>query len=738
MKQQFGLIDLYQMFLRRRWILLYAVLGCLLISALHLAFKSPVYISGSTFSLEPIRNNSMGFNPGNYYYYQDQTRPLEYYQAIISSRQFMGSLLEAVSKQDTLLSRIHISQKVLESTVGSSLSLSSSKFTNFIRLTAKANDPTLAYLIAQEVTDLFKIRCQEVDKEEQQNAVNYIEEQKRIASEKLDEAERALNQFKEQANLGVSTLEDGGITKELARMENQLTAIQTDKQLAEANLAAYVRKLSQIQGLEDTPAVDTRSPQLDAFREELSNLEAQRGRLAQTADPSGAQVAALDRQIEDKKRAMINFFLKSANRTSDAAADGSITLWKSLQERKITEELNVFVLANREQYYKNLIAGFKKRNPNLMKSTTELMRLSRAKSVSENLYNFLLQRGEETKIQAATGTGGISIIDRPSFPRNPISKNTTMRLLMAMILGLSLGVGIILVLEYTNNTIRSQDDISDYLKIPMMGVVPDFKIIGKESKPAQFAWLQTKKKKKTLQKPDPGRTDVVHPEKFLILNLKSKDPVVEAYRNIRSNFQFAGVDKKRRSVLVSSPDPGDGKTVTTANLGIIFAMLGFKVVIVDADLRKPKQHSMCGLKQEPGLTEALIDGLALKDISKPSGIENLNIISSGKRPPNPAEMLASRKMAEFIESLEKTADLVIYDSPPLSVVTDPMILVSKMDGVLMVLRHQGTNRFQALDVVERVHKAGGDVLGAVLNRTNVSAGYGYYYRYYYNKYYHKD
>jgi succinoglycan biosynthesis transport protein ExoP len=731
MKQQFGLLDYYQMIVRRRWILIFAVVGCLAASALYMTLQPSVYTSSSTFSLEPISNKKMNFSAMDYYL-PDETRPIEYYQAMVASRQVGASLIKAILKQDTLVSRLRIPEKKLESVIASSLSLSSSKYTNFVQMTARANDPTLAFLIASEATDILKNRCQEVDREEQQNAVNFIEEQKLIATAKLEEAEHALNTFKEKSNLGVTSLEDGGLTKDLVQMENQLTAIQTEKQLAEANLAAYTRRLSQIQGQEDNLSASAKSPQAEAYREELAKLETQRSQLAQSAGPADGQVKSLERQIEEKKRSLINLLLKSSGKGSETGGDGGISLWKSVQERKIAEELNVFVLENRERYYQNLIAAFKKTHPNLLESTMLLIRLTRAKSVAENLYSFLLQRGEEAKIQAATGTGGISIIDRPAIPNYPVPVNTMRNLVLALMFGLGMGFGISLVLEYADNTIRSQEDVTTHLKIPVMGVVPDFKMAGKQSKAPAFPWFPKKEKPK---KPEPGKAVIEHPEKCLITHLKPKDPVVESYRSLRSNLQFASVDRQRKSILVSSPNPGDGKTVTAANLGIIFSMLGQKVLIVDADLRKPKQHKMFGLKQSPGLTEALVENLAVDKVIQNCGVDNLKILASGKMPPNPAEILSSQKMTDFIAKLEESADLVIYDSPPLAAVTDAMILVSKLHGLLLVLRHQGTNRFQAEEVLERVLKAKGDVIGAVLNRMNTSAGYGYYSKYYHKGYY---
>jgi len=219
----------------------------------------------------------------------------------------------------------------------------------------------------------------------------------------------------------------------------------------------------------------------------------------------------------------------------------------------------------------------------------------------------------------------------------------------------------------------------------------------------------------------------------LISYRKSKDPVVESYRSLRSNLEFASMDHPIRTMVVSSANPSEGKTLTTANLGIVFALLGKKVIIVDSDLRKPKIHKLFNIDKSPGITDLLVEDLNFEDVLHKTDIENLNVIPCGKSPPNPAEILASQKMETLIRMIEQKADLVIYDSPPLAAVTDPLLLATKVDGIILVVKHRSTNKEMVSHLVEQLKKAKVNIIGAILNQTMMTRGYGYYQ--YYSKYY---
>ena len=209
---------------------------------------------------------------------------------------------------------------------------------------------------------------------------------------------------------------------------------------------------------------------------------------------------------------------------------------------------------------------------------------------------------------------------------------------------------------------------------------------------------------------------------------------------MRTDLQFVNVDEPLKKLMLTSATPGEGKTQTTANLAISYSELGHNILIVDCDLRKPKQNQVFEVQRSPGLTDYLARDVPLADIVKTTGIPNLQLIPSGTTPPNPAEMLGSNKMSQLIAEVESMYDFILFDTPPLIAVSDAKILAPKIKNVLVVIRSGKTNYQIIQDAKERLEKVDARLVGAVLNGVETKKGYGYYYRYnyYYNNYYSED
>jgi capsular exopolysaccharide synthesis family protein len=732
---ELGIKDYITIISKRRWTLAASVTAALIGFTIFLLCQPAVYQSSSMLMIEiqpaEFSNYPRFRYPAQGMFQEEEPKPLEYYQSVLTSRALRSELIRRLEADDSLWTDLPMRKNDLPQIASHPINLIPSPgYDDFVQLTASSNHPHLSYSLARYATILLKERCQILSREELQNAVNFIEQQKEAARRNLDDAERTLQEFKKKTNLALS-MESGGVLKILADMEDKLTTIETEKQFAAANLAAYSRRLAQMESSGPSKSAGVESPQAVRFKEEIARLESQRSALSSTVDPNAPEVKAIDDQIEAKKRELVGQLLKSSKPAGNQEGDAGMSLWKEVYERKITEELNHFVLENRERYYRNLVDDFKRRNPNLMENAVELMRLTRTQTVSENLYAFLLQQGEEARIKAAAGTGGIRVIDMPVLPTKPVPINVKRKLGVFLVLGLGIGLGIIMLQEMLDHSIRSPSDVEEYLGLPVMGQIPIFPSpnnIAKTSIKKGLSRIQPgsallKKSGKAVKNAN-GES---HPERFIISHFNPKDPVVEAYRILRSNLQFANIDQPAKTLLVSSPNPGEGKTMTTANLGIVLALQGHSVCVIDADLRKPKQHSVFGIKQSPGLTECLIDNRPVSELVQPSGIEHLSVLTSGKTPPNPAEVLGSRKMRNIIADLRGSFDYAIFDSPPVLVVTDAVLLSSCLDGVLLVIKHGESNRFSAADMVNSLRKGSGRIYGVVVNQISHQRGYGYYY-----------
>ncbi|MBB6454525.1 capsular exopolysaccharide synthesis family protein [Salirhabdus euzebyi] len=214
----------------------------------------------------------------------------------------------------------------------------------------------------------------------------------------------------------------------------------------------------------------------------------------------------------------------------------------------------------------------------------------------------------------------------------------------------------------------------------------------------------------------------------LITQINPKSPISEQYRSIRTNLQFASVDNDLHTLVITSSGPSEGKSMTAANVAVAFAQQGQKVLLVDADLRKPTVHYTFRVENKKGLSNFLIGELSLVDIVLESGVPNLGVVTCGPIPPNPSEILGSNRMNQFIELAKQHFDLVIFDTPPVLAVTDPAIVAKRCDGVLMVVRSKQTEYEAAKKSKEQLQQVGANILGVVLNdRELKDSNYYYYY-----------
>lgn len=216
-------------------------------------------------------------------------------------------------------------------------------------------------------------------------------------------------------------------------------------------------------------------------------------------------------------------------------------------------------------------------------------------------------------------------------------------------------------------------------------------------------------------------------QRSLVAHYDQKSPVSEQYRTLRTNIQFASVDKKVKTIMVTSATPGDGKSTTAANLGIVLAQQQKKVLLVDADLRKPTSHYTFELPNQVGLTNVLTKQINLEGAVSQTQIPYMDLLTSGPLPPNPSELLGSKAMGNFVERLDKHYDYIIIDTPPVNAVTDPQVLSQHCDGVIVVVRSGKTEQEAIKKAVDSLRKVGADILGSVLNSQKQSESNYYYY-----------
>ncbi|MBM4465834.1 MAG: polysaccharide biosynthesis tyrosine autokinase [Chloroflexi bacterium] len=323
----------------------------------------------------------------------------------------------------------------------------------------------------------------------------------------------------------------------------------------------------------------------------------------------------------------------------------------------------------------------------------------------------------QTQASLAASEGGSSVdtavvVDAAPLPTEPLPQQTLQHILLALAASLGLGVGLAFLLEYLDYTVKTPEELDAVYGMTTLGVIG---VIEGEGKGREGG---TREEIVTLTAP--------------------RSPAAEAFRALRTNIQFANPGQAVRSLLVTSAGPFEGKTLTAANLAVSLAQDGSRVILADTDLRKPRLHRVFDIPKEPGFTDLIVDQKdAFEDYLRPTSVQNLRVLPCGKVPPNPAELLGSSRAAEVMEQLKEHADVVVYDSPPAATVTDAVVMACRVDGVLQVVWAGGTRRDLVRQGQAVLEKVGARILGAVLNRVNLS-DLGYYSYYYYYGYYYRD
>ena len=379
------------------------------------------------------------------------------------------------------------------------------------------------------------------------------------------------------------------------------------------------------------------------------------------------------------------------------------TLPKVFIERNRQMQLGQIDKAKLEQEIANTEQDLNDTQQQLKSITDETQRTRLETSLAQyrTTYSSLVATYQQVKLNEAKATNNIVIAEPATVPTSPIRPRTRTNALLAAVVGALLALGVVFLVEYLDDTIKTPDDVSRVSGLSTLGAIARLKDTGGTRQ--LIAWLRT------------------------------KAPESEAYRTLRTNIQFSSVDNPIRALLVTSSGPGEGKSTTTANLAVVLAQTGQRVIVVDTDLRRPVLHKVFGVPNNIGLTNALLAGesMVVEEYLQPTEIETLSVLTSGPIPPNPSELLGSHRMHHLIEALSKAADIAIFDSPPVLAVTDAVVMARQVDGVLLVA-DAGHTREQAIaNAVGELKKTGANVLGVALNRLDSRRG-GYYYYYYYS------
>jgi non-specific protein-tyrosine kinase len=337
-------------------------------------------------------------------------------------------------------------------------------------------------------------------------------------------------------------------------------------------------------------------------------------------------------------------------------------------------------------------------------TSDEINQLNEKITQYRGMYSNLLQSYEQIRLTEAQSVSTVVQVESATPNLVPVKPKVMQNTLLAAIVGILLAAGLIFVREAFDDTVKTPDDITRKYKLPVLGVI-------------------------THHEADPDAP---------IAMSSPRSPITEAYRTLRTNLGYTSVDRKLSTIMITSPEPGEGKSTITSNLGVVMAQNGKRIIALDCDLRHPCLHGNFGLSNRQGMSTLLSQNSeATSEICNPTKEKGLFVITTGPIPPNPAELMGSQKLQSILKWMKETADVILIDTPPVLAVSDAVILAPSLDGVVLVVR-PGKTRYGALkQSIEQLQLVNARILGVVLNDV-ITRGkaYGYYYKNYhgYNTY----
>lgn len=570
---------------------------------------------------------------------------------------------------------------------------------NMLRVVVKGRDPKKVARLANAAADVYVETSLEEKRLQATTTRIFIEEQIERTADNLRQAEIELETFKRETGILDMSAETRHYVTLLGNLESQLLEESLDRQISAVELDILKRRRATLSGEGGTFPTEevlisrfATGSVLQQLENQIIELRRRRAELVQTRTPEHPAVKAVDAEITVAENE-----LKSG--LSDALEHGELATNVELGDEKLA------LIEDAMTDYRELTAS-------LPQKEMVLNRLVRAYQVNEQVYTTLLEKLQEAKINEAMRTADIRVVDYALVPRVPVSPNYAKNILVGILLGVFLGVGVAYVLEFADTSLNTVEEVERRLGAPVIGIIP--RIGGGVGR--------------LVQKPDEY-------DNYFVTHTYPKSPVAEAFRTLRTAIRASGVDVDVEKILITGTGLGDGKTMTSVNLAVIFAQAGDAVVLVDCDLRRATVHRAFGVERVPGLAEVIMDRAELDEALRPTSVENLTILPSGVVPPNPSELLGSKKFETVLGELTARFGRVVMDAPPVLAVTDALVLGGLADGVCFVVCAGRTDRNAARRALELLARSGCRILGVVFNQAEMARVFGAYGYKYYSQYY---
>ncbi|MBW1800952.1 MAG: AAA family ATPase, partial [Deltaproteobacteria bacterium] len=573
----------------------------------------------------------------------------------------------------------------------SKVNVSREEFTNILHIRVTDASPVFARNLANTVALSYKALHSDQQMRRTTEALKYISDQLKTVREKLRESENEFNAFSQNNQLVSIDLQSENLLVLNQEIQTELRKIRTDRNEIEAILKRLEGFLKDPSGSESNFFAAAAGSRYQSTNDKLIELLLKKDTLLEDFTPRHPEIVAVNRKVVETARKM---FL--------------------LLQLKIRE------LDNKELDLKEETGKVAGKTQVLMERKLEYNRLKRKVTLYNDMTSLLERKNQEALIRRAEKPEEITIVKPALLPSTPINPPRTAATgAMGILIGVILGLVTAFIVETFDTSLGAIEDVEEILGSQVLGVIPfaDIREIQES-----LDELQPERMK------DSGKIETAH----LVSHLSPKSMVAESFRGLRTNIQFKDAERPIKVISVTSASPQEGKTLVSINLAITMAQAGMKILLVGSDMRKPVMGRAFGVEITPGLadyllgnypwpdtvktiTDLIMGHMSLDDVMLTPGLDNLNIITSGSLPPNPAVLIESKRLMEFIDEAKNEYDFIIFDSPPILSTADAAVLGAKMDGVLLVYRVGAVSRGLLKRATTQLEQVKCELLGVILN-----------------------
>ncbi len=569
---------------------------------------------------------------------------------------------------------------MIAKTISAGIEVRPVKNSRIVEIGYLSPSPELAKAVADNVARAYIEEVLELNMSSTRHTLEWMNKKAEEELEKMEKAEKALQTYVKSQNLVTVENKLAIVPQQMSELNTQLIKAEAKRKEIET-VYAKVKGLTNLSDAENISVVAS-DPTLLTLKQGILKAEQN---IMEYSQKYGKKHPIMIRAVEDlnglkaRKDQEIRRIIESIKNDYEMARSNETTFRRQLGESK-ADALNL-----NEKYM-------------------EYQMLNREAETNRQLYDALIKKIKEQNITEQVQTVNLLIIEKAETPRSPIKPRKAANAIMGLIIGLLGGVGMAFFVEYLDQTVKSPEDAEARLGIPVLGMIPLQAAGGP-------------------------------PVEQLTLGQQTS-AFAENFKAVRTALLLSTADRPPKQILVTSTGPSEGKTVTAVNLAITIAQSEYSVLLIDADLRKPRIHGIFGLGNARGLSTYLA-GASDMDIVHQGPLPRLSIITAGPIPPNPSELLGSNRMQEMIASLSSRFDIIICDSPPILSVTDSLILDSMLDSTIMVARAGKTTYDAALKGIKALLNLKSHIVGLVINAFDVKKNEYSYYRYH-NYYYAEE